>query len=115
MAPRGEGARPSDTSDLNDREAEQISEGDLLRTLLSSSPDAIYFKDRGSRFLHANAAMAALFNRHSVEELIGKTDGDFFTGEHAQQALADEQEIIRTGVPIIGRVEKEALPDGRVT
>jgi PAS domain S-box-containing protein len=95
--------------------AEPISEAALLRTLLSSSPDAIYFKDLDSRFLFASVAMAALFNSQSVEELIGKTDSDFFAGEHAQQALADEQEIIRTGNPIIGRVEKEAHPDGRVT
>jgi signal transduction histidine kinase len=59
--------------------------------------------------------MAILFNCQSVEELIGKRDHDFFAGEHAQQALADEQEIIRTGKAIIGRVEKEAHPDGHVT
>jgi PAS domain S-box-containing protein len=96
-------------------DAEHVTEEDLLRTLLSSSPDAIYFKDLDSRFLRVSAAMATLFNCHSVEELIGRSDHDFFAGEHAQETLADEQEIIRTGKPIIGRVEKEAHPDGRVT
>jgi PAS domain S-box-containing protein len=112
---RGDGARPLDTTELKNREPERVTEEDLLRALLSSSPDAIYFKDLESRFLRASAAMAILFNCHSVEELIGRRDHDFFAGEHAQQALADEQEIIRTGKAIIGRVEKEAHPDGRVT
>jgi PAS domain S-box-containing protein len=115
MALRGEEARSLDSTELKGTEAEHVTEADLLRTLLSSSPDAIYFKDLSSRFLRASAAMATLFKCQSVDELIGKTDHDFFAREHADQALADEQEIIRTGEPIIGRVEKEALPDGRLT
>jgi signal transduction histidine kinase len=35
--------------------------------------------------------------------------------EHARPAFEDEQEIIRTGRPLIGKVEKETLKDGRVT
>ena len=46
---------------------------------------------------------------------IGKTDVDFFTDEHALQALADEQEIVRTGKGIIDKEEKETWPDGRTT
>src|SRR6202453_4563336 len=93
----GDEARPLDTAGLKKRESEDVTEEDLLRALLSSSPDAIYFKDLESRFLRASAAMAVLFNCHSVEDLIGRGDRDFFAGEHAEQALADEQEIIRTG------------------
>jgi two-component system NtrC family sensor kinase len=59
--------------------------------------------------------MAGLFNVPSVQNLIGKTDRDFFVGDHAEQALADEREIIRTGTPILGQIEREAYPDGRVT
>ena len=47
--------------------------------------------------------------------LLRKTDFDFFTEEHARPAYEDEQEIIRTGKPIIGKLEKETHPDGRVT
>jgi sigma-B regulation protein RsbU (phosphoserine phosphatase) len=46
--------------------------------------------------------------------MIGRTDHDFFTLEHAQPALEDEQEIIRTGRPIIDKLEKETLPDGTI-
>jgi C4-dicarboxylate-specific signal transduction histidine kinase len=47
--------------------------------------------------------------------LVGKRDSDFFGDEHAREALDDEQTIIRTGEPIINKVEKETWQDGHVT
>jgi serine phosphatase RsbU (regulator of sigma subunit) len=41
----------------------------------------------------------------------GKTDFDFFTREHAQQAFDDEMRIIETGQPIVGIEEKETWVD----
>ncbi|HEY5529056.1 MAG TPA: response regulator, partial [Thermoleophilia bacterium] len=39
-------------------------------------------------------------------------DFDFFTEEHARPAFEDEQEIMRTGLPIVGLEEKETRTDG---
>ncbi|MGA2176552.1 MAG: PAS domain-containing sensor histidine kinase [Verrucomicrobiota bacterium] len=104
-----------DITERKRTEAQLASERDLLRALLNSSMDAIYFKDRESRFIRSSAVMARNFNLRSPDELIGKRDFDFFGKEHAQQAFEDEQEIIRTGRPMIGKSEKETYPDGRVT
>jgi PAS domain S-box-containing protein len=94
-------------------EAALAYERDLLRTLLDQSPDDIYFKDTQSRFIKASQTMARQFGVASADELMGKTDFDFFTEAHARPAFEDEQKIIRTGVPIIGKVEKEVWQDGR--
>lgn len=43
--------------------------------------------------------------------MIGKTDFDFFTPEHAKHAYDDEQEIIRTGTPMMLLEERQTWPD----
>ncbi len=92
-----------------------ISESYLLHMLMDNVPDAIYFKDLQSRFIRINRGMARLFGLADPAQAIGKTDFDFFTEEHARQAYLDEQEVIRTGQPMVAREETEYWPDGRVT
>ncbi|MBC8446130.1 MAG: response regulator, partial [Chloroflexi bacterium] len=80
-------------------------ERNLLRTLIDNLPDAIYVKDTASHFVIANTALAQLMGAATPGELLGKTDADFYPQELAAQYQADEQEIIRTGQPLIGREE----------
>jgi|GEM_PF-362701 PAS domain S-box len=87
----------------------------LLEILMNNIPDAIYFKDTESRFIRINKAHARRFNLSNTAEAIGKTDADFFSAEHAHQALADEQRTMRTGQPLVGIEEAETWPDGSVT
>jgi PAS domain S-box-containing protein len=86
-----------------------------LRALLENMPDNIYFKDLQSRFMRVSYAMSAKFGATDPEALVGKSDFDFFTPEHAQPAFDAEQQIIRTERPIVNLEEKETWPDGRVT
>ena len=103
-----------DETSKGPRESDAEETDELFNMLLENVPDRIYFKDKESRFIRVNRAKA---ERHRISDpfdLVGKTDFDLFTVEHAQQALQDEQEIMRTGKGIVGRVEKETLPDGSV-
>ena len=87
----------------------------LLSALLDHSQSKIYFKDRQSRFVLINPAQARALNLEAAEQAVGKSDWDFYTEEHARQAFEDEQEIIRSGRPLLDIEEKETWPDGRIT
>jgi PAS domain S-box-containing protein len=86
----------------------------LLHTLMDNLPDHIYFKDRQSRFLRNNRAHLRRFGLEEASQAIGKTDLDFFSEEHAREALQDEQQVILTGQPFT-KEEKETWPDGSIT
>jgi hypothetical protein len=47
--------------------------------------------------------------------LADSSDFDFWSPQTAQEAFRDEQQIIRTGQPMIGKIEKLTHPDGRVS
>lgn len=87
-------------------------EGVLFSTLMDNIPDNIYFKDRESRFLMINRALADRFGLKDPAEAAGRTDSDFFRSEHAIEAREDELEIMRTGIPIVGKEEHEVQTDG---
>jgi len=95
---------------------EQLSrERFLLRTLAEHIPDKIYFKDVESRFIWASHETVIRFGVSELSAVLGKTDADFFSEEHARRAYEDEQEIIRTGQPMVNLEERETWADGRET
>ncbi len=87
----------------------------MLMQLMDNISDVIYFKDLQGRIVFVNRAYARRLGYKSPEEVIGKTDFDQFTDEHASGAFADEQRIIATDNPIIGIEERETWPNGRTT
>ncbi|MEO8804692.1 MAG: PAS domain-containing sensor histidine kinase [Burkholderiaceae bacterium] len=127
-----------DITASKEAEAELDYERELLRSLLDNLPDSIYFKDLQSRLVNVSRYEAEnLFKNdltryrakhpgESEEQLpphltsleqfrkyaIGKTDADFYGNENASVFGQDELEIIRTGQPIIGKMEHTVRSDG---
>jgi PAS domain S-box-containing protein len=89
-------------------------ERNLFQVLMDSSLDYIYFKDLESKFLRVNMAVARGFDLEDPNLVIGHSDFNYFSREHASQTFADEQKIIQTGQPLINFEEKEVYSDGRV-
>lgn len=94
------------------RQKHILLERNMMSSLIDNVPDTIYFKNLESKFIRVNKAQAKLLGFDNPDDLIGKSDFDFF--EHAQQAFESEQEIIRTGKPLINQIHK-VIVDGKET
>jgi len=99
---------------LERQKVEEIlaSEDYLLRTLIDHLPDYIYVKDKNSRFLTANSAIAHHMGVDIPEDLIGKNDFDFYPEALAKQYYADEQALIKKGEALIAKEEPTIDPNG---
>jgi PAS domain S-box-containing protein len=95
------------------RENELLTEQSLLQSLLDNVSDCIFFKDRESRFIKVNRQMQESYGRGHAS-LIGKTDFDVFSQEHAHAAYRDEQEVIRSDRAMEPKLEKETFEDGSI-
>ena len=91
-------------------------EGDpsfFLNNIMKNLPELVYFKDIRSRFIMVNDAFCKAVNMDN-DALRGKTDFHLYHPDHAMAAYECEQKIIATGNPVVGLLEKQKWPDGRV-
>ncbi|GEM_PF-1054334 len=77
----------------------------LLRTLIDSMPDFIYAKDMSSRFIVANRAVARHMGALGPDQLLGKTDFDFYAADLARQYFEDERRVLSSAQPLISQEE----------
>jgi PAS domain S-box-containing protein len=91
-----------------------IKERNLMNILMNNLPDAVYFKDLESRFIRVNRGSLPQIGKISENEMLMKTDFDFLSFETATETRKDELEIIKTGKPILNKIEKDTLKSGEV-
>jgi len=98
-----------DISERKKAELALATEQKLLRTLIDLLPSLVYVKDRESRFLAANFACASYMGASLPQDLIGKTDADFYPSDLAACFRSDELEVLN-GNPIMNKVEYSVSP-----
>ncbi len=83
----------------------------LLRALIDSIPDLIFFKDHGHVYLGCNRAFEQLVGRKEGE-LLGGNEFDLFDREQAERFRAQDEQVLQSGRSI--RYEQWVeYPDGR--
>ncbi|HEY8402805.1 MAG TPA: PAS domain S-box protein [Cytophagaceae bacterium] len=70
----------------------------MLLEIINLLPHQIYLKDKDHKFLLINKAVAEFFQLPE-EEIIGRSDADFFPPEEAVSLKKIEEEVIRSGSP----------------
>lgn len=97
----------------NEVEESLVYERTLLRTLIDSLPGLIYVKDVNLRFMIGNRAITDLFDLDDPEQIVGKSDRDFFPAPLAEQYACNEQGLLASGQSLINYEEAIVHSDGR--
>jgi PAS domain S-box-containing protein len=82
-----------------------------LIDIVNKLPQKIFLKDKDGKFILANEAVAEAHHL-TVDELLGKSDFDFFTFEQATEYRSKELEVIATGGPVYFPEEVFKDPSG---
>ncbi len=99
------------THELNITRNNLTKEQSLLRSIIDSSPDLIFFKDLKSRYVGCNSAFSKYIGIDE-KELIGNTDFDYFSQELAEVYDKNDSKLVEFNIPIRS-AEWITLPDGR--
>lgn len=91
---------------LKDQTIKLTKERNQILALINSMPDRIYIKDRNSRFILGNIHVAKVMGTDNPDDLIGKTDYDFYPKELAEPYFNDEQNLMEKDIKIINKEEK---------
>jgi PAS domain S-box-containing protein len=82
----------------------QVLNRDFL-TLLESTTDFIYFKDKDSRIRFCSQTLADITGHKSWREMVGKHDLEIFPAETARVYQEEEMPVFRDGIPLINRID----------
>jgi len=107
---RQEDRRATDRELAENRKALR-QERSLLRGVINSIPDLIFFKNIEGVYLGCNRSFEE-FSGHREEEVVGRKDSDLFDKDFAAFSVQKDSEIFSSGIP--GRYEESVnYPDGR--
>lgn len=104
-----------DISERQEKNRQLSEERMLTQHFMDYIPFSIYFKDLESKFIKVNKATVKKLGFKEAEELLGKTDHDVFTKEHAEQARIDELKLISGEQNVIHKMEKETWKVGKLS
>ncbi len=89
------------------KEQNQILEKEriLFRALMDNMPDTIYIKDRDCKFLDGNKNQIEVTKAGSYDNLIGKSDFDFYPKDVAEIFFKDDERVLNTGDQVVNKEE----------
>ncbi|PYP84354.1 MAG: hypothetical protein DMF61_20125 [Blastocatellia bacterium AA13] len=85
----------------------------LFNSLVNSLPQKIFCKDHEGRFTFGNRAFREAMSK-SLEEIVGRTDRDFFTPELAEKYARDDKLVVETE-QVLDVVEQHISPNGEIS
>lgn len=88
---------------------------DFYKIIMKSEFMHVYFKDRDSCFIDVSLAQLRGLGCSSLEEVIGKSDRDFFSEKFAAESRQDEVKVMETGMPMLNKIERLLWLSGEIS
>jgi len=82
-------------------------------TLLESSSDFIYLKDKDSRIRFCSQSMAVITGHASWRDMVGKHDLEIFPPETAKIYRDEELPVFRDGIPLLNKTDPYIDAEGK--
>jgi PAS domain S-box-containing protein len=84
----------------------------MLRLVLDTIPVRVFWKDTKLQYLGCNRPFALDAGLSSPQEILGKNDFELGWKDQAELYRADDQAVIKTGLPKISFEEPQTTPEG---
>ncbi|MEB2844392.1 diguanylate cyclase [Rhizobiales bacterium RZME27] len=97
--------RISTSVELDDDQRELLRRAMDAASILDDFPEYFYIKDRHSRYVYVNAAVAAAGGFNSASDMTGTTVFDHIRLEKAEEIFMLEQQLMSSGKAIVEREE----------
>jgi PAS domain S-box-containing protein len=86
-----------------------------LELLFENLPNlSFWVKDREGRFITANQNVVKMCGQRTEDDIVGRTDFDFFPKHTAEAFQRDDLSVVKSGVKIVDRVEPISYEDGSI-
>lgn len=107
---------PRSSAQLKSRFLKELSPESHFEVVFDQLPGISFFvKNRDFRFVSANKAFWKRLDCSSENDIIGRDDYELFPHQLARKFRADDEEVVRTGKPMLKIVElffnRQGLPD----
>jgi two-component system, NtrC family, sensor kinase len=105
---------PSPIANHDNGSFDDMVQQQLLRLVMDSLPQYIFWKDRNSIFLGCNQKVADIAGLNSPDEIVGKSDYDLpWTKEESDFFRLCDRRIMDSNTPELGIIEPQLQADGR--
>ena len=103
-----------DITERKRAEEEMYKSRQMLKSILDTIPQRVFWKDRNILYLGCNQAFAMDAGLKDPAEIIGKDDHDLTWKETAERYRADDKRVMEQETPRLNFEEPQNRPDGSV-
>ncbi len=86
----------------------------MMRMVLDAFPGIVFWKDLNLSFLGCNSKLAEMAGLASPADIVGRPDKDFPWSSESAHYLEDDLQVINSGEPKLGIIEKLPQLDGGI-